>query len=360
MKKSKKVIAFLLSVVMLLGIFAVTSSAEDAFIEEETADGVTKVTIKTSTDTVKPGDVITVTVNVATDYDAVAMRWPVLFSNSFFEYVEGSEAVTEEMTAHGGSFSKANVSNNSEFTSEYTPENYGSIVVQWIGFSSQSGALSYNKPDGMDFFTFQLKAKKDITMGMSGDIVVGNKNLFYTQMIKPGVDTPSFSDLVQGNIEFECTNALVSFPFPDIVPVEGSNTVIDKEKGFIRGIDVNVIDDIDEYAKGVGCELLITPSQDNRIGTGTIVTLIFGGKVYGEYIVIVAGDINGDALVDATDYVYMDLAEAYERSLMGFENLAADLDGDGSFTVSDKIALDSYLVFAGEINQATGTYTAYN
>lgn len=358
MKKSKKLLALFLSVIMLLGLFVFTTSAEDAGVVEETADGISNVTIKTSTDTAKAGDIITVTINVATDYNAVTMRWPVLFSNSFFEYVEGSEAVTEEMAAHGGSFSKANVSTNAEFTSEYTPENYGSIVVQWIGFSAQSGALTYNKPEGMDCFTFNLKVKDDVTMGMSGEIVIGNESLFYNQMVKPGVDTPSFSDLVQGDITFNCVNATVSFPQPDIVPVEGTSTVIDKENGLIRGIDAGVIDNIDAYAYAVGCELEITPSQDNRIGTGTTVALIYEDEVYAEYTIIIAGDVNGDALIDVTDYICIDLAEVAEFTLSGAAILAADLNGDTAVDAIDKVALDAYLIFAGDIDQATGKYVA--
>ena len=358
MKKTKKLLALFLSVIMLLSVFAFSTSAEDAVVEEGAPDGVSSIIIKTSTDTVKAGDIITVTVNVATDYDAVTMRWPVLFSSLFFEYVEGSEALTEEMVNHGGSFSKTSVSNNSEFTSEYTPENYDSVVVQWIGFSAQTGALSYNKPEGMDVFTFSLKAKEDITMGMSGDIVIGNKNLFYTQMIKPGVESPSFSDLVQGNIEFRCANAVVSFPFPDIVPVEGSNTVIDRENNLIRGIDVGVIDSIDAYVRAVGCELIVTPSQDNKIGTGTIVALFYENTIITEYTVVIAGDVNGDALIDATDYICIDLAEASEITLSGHAIYAADLNNDAVVDATDKIALDSYLVFVGDINQVTGTYTA--
>jgi len=95
------------------------------------------------------------------------------------------------------------------------------------------------------------------------------------------------------------------------------------------------------------------------MGTGTVVELVLRGEVLETYTVVVAGDVNGDCLVDATDYVWLDLAETYDVSLEGVSALAAELTGDGVVDVSDKIALDSYLIFAGEINQAAGTYSAF-
>ncbi len=356
MKKSKKPLALLLSVVMLLGVFVVTTSAEDAVVKGETADGVSNVTIITSADTVKAGDVITVAVNVATDYNSTNMRWPVLFSSSFFEFVEGSEAFTEDLLKLNGRTTAVTDSIDSKnFTAEYTPENYRCVLIQW------SGITPYNNPEGADIFTFELKVRDEVVMGMSGDIVIGNEESFYTQMIKPGVEEPSFSDLVQGNITFNCTNAHVAFPVPGLAPVEGTSTVVDKENNLIRGIGFNVVDDIDDYAYSVGCdEVIIEPSKDNIMGTGTTVTLIYEGEVYDTYTIIIAGDVNGDGLVDAIDYLLLDLMEASEVMLSGAEKLAADLDGDSEVTSSDKIALDSNLIFEGEIDQATGKYVANN
>ena len=354
MKKTRKLLSLLLSVVIILGTFVVTTSAEDMVVEEEVVDGVSDITIKTSADTVKAGDVITVTINVATDYNSTNMRWPVLFSSSFFEFTEGSDAFTEDLLKLNG---RATVVTNStdikNFTAEYTPENYKCVLIQW------SGITPYNNPEGADIFTFELRVKDDVVMGMSGDIVIGNEDTFYTQMIRPGVEEPSFSDLVQGNIAFNCTNAHVAFPVPDLVPVEGTSTVIDKENNLIRGIGFNVVDNIDDYARAVGCdEVIIVPSKDNIMGTGTTITLMYEGEVWASYTIVIAGDVNGDGLVDIIDYLFLDLMESSEMILSGAQTLAADLDGNGEVTSADKIALDSHLIFEGEINQVTGKYVA--
>lgn len=348
MKKSRRLLSFILTAVMLLGMFAITSSAEGESAE---------VTIKPNTDIAAAGDVITVTVNVSTNYYATTMRWPVLFSNDFFELVDGTAAATDELLALGGSVANPAVNNVNSFTSDYTSDEYSSLVFQWQGLAN--GVINlYNVPEGMDCFTFQLKVKDDAPMGSSGDIVIGNKSLFYTQMLTDPDDPKSYKQ--NSDIVFTDTPATVSFPVPEILAVEGSGTVIDRENGLIRGINPGVVDNLNDYlyAKAPG-ELVVTPSQDNRMGTGTKVELVLRGEVLETYTVIVAGDVSGDCLVDATDYVWYDLAETYDVSLEGAAAIAADITADGTVDVNDKIALDSYLVFAGEIDQATGTYAAY-
>lgn len=350
MRKIKRVMSLLLTAVMLLGMFAITSSAQG-----ESAN----VTIKTDTDTVAAGDVITVTVNVSTNYHATTMRWPVLFSNAFFELVEGSAGATEELAALGGSVSSPAVNDDKSFTSTCTSEEYDSVVFQWMGVS-ESGWITYNLPDGMDCFTFRLKVKEDVETDTSGVILVPeDSTLFYRQMATDIEGGITFDKIVQcEDLQFGFINATVSCLTPEIFAVEGTETVIDNENKLIRGLDLNVTENIDAYAYAVGCDLVVTPSQDNRIGTGTKVELVLKGEVLETYTVVIAGDINGDCVVDATDYIWLDLAETYSVNLEGASALAAELTGDGSVDVSDKIALDSCLVFAGNIDQTTGTYSA--
>lgn len=348
MKKSRRLLSFLLSAVMLFGVFAIAASAEGES---------SKVTIKPNTDAAAAGDVITVTVNVSTNYYATTMRWPVLFSSDFFELVEGSAGATDELIALGGSVVTPAINNINSFTSDYTSDEYDSIIFQWQGL--KDGLLSlYNVPAGMDCFTFRLKVKDDAPMGASGDIIIGNSNLFYTQMLTDPTDPSSYKQ--NKDIVFTTTGATVTFNIPEVLPAEGKDIAIDKENGIIRGIDPGVVDNLNSYicAKIPG-ELVVTPSQENRMGTGTKVELVFKGEVLETYTVVVAGDLNGDCLVDATDYLWYDLAETYEVTFDGLSALAADLTGDGIINVNDKIALDSYLIFAGDINQATGTYEAY-
>ena len=222
--------------------------------------------------------------------------------------------------------------------------------------------IPFNVPSGMDCFTFQLRVKEDVAFDTSGVIVIPeDSTLFYKQMVTDVEGEITLDKIVQcDTINFSFTNATVSYMTPRLIPVEGTNTVIDEENGLIRGLDQNIVDNLDAYLYFSGSgELKVTPSVDNRMGTGTKLEILLGGEVYKTYTVILAGDVNGDAIIDVTDYVWLDLAETYEITLDGAMALAADLNGDSTVDVNDKIALDSYLIFAGTIDQVTGTYTAY-
>ncbi len=352
MKTFKKILCLILSAVMLLGAFAITSSAEGEYAE---------VVIKSDTDIAVAGDIVTVTVNVSTNYYSTTMRWPVLFSGDFFEFVEGSAAATDELITLGGSVAVPAINSASSFTSEYTSENYGSVVFQWMGVSAQ-GWTTYNKPEGMDCFTFKLKVREDVPMNSTGLILIPeNSNLFYRQMVTDIDGEITFDKVVQcETLQFSFENTQVSNPAPEIVPVEGSGTVIDKENGIIRGINPGVIDNLNDYISVVAPgEMVVKPSADNRMGTGTIVELYLRGQLIETYTVIIAGDVNGDAFVDHVDYILYDLSEAYENTFDDNQKLAAEITGDGVLDVNDKIALDSYLVFEGKIDQGQGLYTTY-
>ncbi len=350
MKKSIRLVSLLLTAVMLLGMFAITSSATGE---------VAGVTIKTDTDTVAAGDVITVTVNVSTNYYATSMRWPVLFTNNFFELVEGSVSTTEELANHGGSVICNENPGDAIYTTACSSDVYSGILLQWAG-ASASGITPYNNEEGMDCFTFQLRVKETVTMGTSGVIVVPeDSTLFYNYMLTDVEDPITPDKMVQcKDLTYNLTSKTVACPVPELLPVEGTNTVIDKENGIIRGLDLNVTENLDNYVYATAGAKVVVTSKDNRMGTGTKVELVLGEDVLETYTVIIAGDVNGDALVDITDYIWLDLAETYTVSFDTNAALAADLNGDNTVNANDKIALDSYLIFEGEINQATGVYSA--
>lgn len=351
MKKSVRLLSFFLAVVMIFGIFAVSASAEGETVS---------VKIKADTDSVAAGDEITVTVNVSSNCYLSSMRWPILFSNNFFELVENSTAATESLVNNGGSVICTEDADSRIFTSTCTSEKYSGILVQWTGASS-AGLTPFYSPDGTDCFTFKLKVKAGAAMGDSGKILIpSDSTLFYNYILKDHEAALTPDNIVKcETLTYNFVSEDVSVPAPELVAVEGSGTVIDKENGIIRGIAVNTTDNLNAYLTAtLGAVVEVIPSSGNRMGTGTEVKLVLGDKTLETYTVIIAGDVNGDALVDYTDLICMDLSEAYELTLSAAQLLAADLNGDGTHDVNDKIALDGFMIFEGSINQATGKYEA--
>ncbi len=349
MKKSARCLAFLLSVAMLLGMFAVTSFAE--------GEVVANVTIKTNTDIAVAGETITVTVNVANNYYATSMRWPVFFSSAFFELVEGSVKETEELEYLGGSVKCTETPSNDIFTSTYSSDEYAGVLLQWTAAVDSTGVVPYMKSNGMDCFTFQLKVKEDVDLGEKGSIVIPEDYPRFYNYILTDTNPPFSPDKVIKceDLVHNFTNATVSCVKAEILPVEGREVVIDKENNIIRGVPINTSGDLSDYVYAVAGELKVTPVQEGRIGTGTKVELVAGDKIVETYTIIIAGDLNGDALVDYTDLILFDEYVAYAGPLRDEQKLAAELNDDDQLNATDLIDFDAYLNFECEIDQATGT-----
>ncbi|MBE6783871.1 MAG: hypothetical protein E7536_07645 [Ruminococcaceae bacterium] len=348
MKKSVRLLSILLAVVIAFGMFAIAVSAEGE---------VANVTIKTNVDTVVAGDIIEVTVNVANNYYATAMRWPVLFSNAFFELVEGSVKATDELNALGGSAICNEKPDNTVYTTTYSSTDYTGVLVQWTAAVSATGVTPYNQEDGMDCFTFQLKVKEDINVGDAGVIVIPEDYPRFYNYILTDMEEPFSPDKVVKceTLVHTFAGATVECVTPEILPVEDSGVVLDKTKKYIKGIAIGTVDNLDSYVYPSVGEIVIVTVKENRMGTGSKVSLAHNGITYETYTLIIAGDINGDAYVDYMDLMLLDWYEAYGVSFSGVQKVAADLNGDGKVDANDKIALDAYLNFEYEIDQATGT-----
>ncbi len=351
MKKSVRLLSLLLTVVFAFGVFAVTVSAEGE---------VANVTIKTNTDTVIAGDIITVTINVANNYYATSMRWPVLFSSAFFELVENSVQATDELKALGGSAKCTESPDNTVYTTTYSSTEYTGILVQWTAAVSATSVTPYNQEDGMDCFTFQLRAKQDVKVGDSGSIVIPEDYPRFYNYILTDMEEPFSPDKVVKceTLVHNFTNKTVECVKPQLLPVENSGVVIDKENGIIRGVQPNTQGNLDSYVYASVGEVVLSPYVDGYVGTGTMVALRHH-KIYEFYYLIITGDINGDSYVDYADMIELDLYISYGKTLDRENLLAADLTGDGNVNAEDLIALDAYLNFECEIDQVTGTVVYY-
>lgn len=84
-------------------------------------------------------------------------------------------------------------------------------------------------------------------------------------------------------------------------------------------------------------------SASDLIATGFTVNLVVNGTVKVSYDLVVAGDIDGDSSITATDYITQSKAMKSQVTLDGAFAIAADFDGDGSVSTSDYIALAATL-----------------
>ena len=130
---------------------------------------------------------------------------------------------------------------------------------------------------------------------------------------------------------------------------EGMTTVINKELGYIYGLDIGLdnIEDYVEYASNVTVEL------SDGVGTGSVVTTYRSGEEWEKYIIVVFGDLNGDGVIDIYDASILAAIVNGDMELEEGDVLifAADLNGDTAVDVYDLAILNAVVNGETEILQ---------
>ena len=148
--------------------------------------------------------------------------------------------------------------------------------------------------------------------------------------------------------------------------------------GYIGGLETRLDEDTlrDNYiaVEGDG-RIEVTLTKFDICGTGTEVKVIDNvtDEVVGVYYLVIYGDVNGDADIDATDVAmiedealgitmwsaedatYADGTSAYDHSKV----LAADMDANGRIKSADASLLTNVTLFLAEIDQQSGEIIAY-
>lgn len=96
-------------------------------------------------------------------------------------------------------------------------------------------------------------------------------------------------------------------------------------------------------------------SSGKEISTGTIATnmkftLTFNQKQY-SYVIVIKGDVNGDGLIYATDYVKIKNHIMGKQKLTGAYLKAADINNDNNIYATDYVRIKKYIMGTGTIEQ---------
>ena len=144
-----------------------------------------------------------------------------------------------------------------------------------------------------------------------------------------------------------------------IFPSDGSNTIVDAEKGLIYGLTPGMTADGLISSVTVTGNAHIETTATAAIGTGTIIRLVSDdeqGTVLKEYYAIVFGDINGDGAISASDMtsVKSHIAQSSAIASTSPSGFAADLNGDSVVNVTDYTCLKAVIAKSATVNQSTG------
>ena len=154
----------------------------------------------------------------------------------------------------------------------------------------------------------------------------------------------------------------------ELVPMDGSTTVIDDEKMAIYGLDIYLVEkDLrDDFLKVNGDGFFtVAPSKGTACGTGTVIELYDNAnpaEPIKTYTIVIFGDVNGDGNITTTDYTLAQAeydmltfwSDPMDESYNPYKTMAADLNGDGVISVKEPASIHRFVLSAVDIDQTNG------
>ncbi len=331
MSKAKKAFCLVLSVAMIVGVFAFSAMA---------ADQTATFTVTASETQVDVGDTITVTVAATTDYYAGPTGLPIYYDPAVFEYVAGSLSVT-------GIFGAGSAT----MVSDYSDPTVGLLNVIITPQGTSAAAQQLNGT----LLTFRLTAIAEgaSAIGLKAEDQKTETNKAGKLYCGAFASSEISEDVESIGQEFILNNTSVTVgtaAAPELQLSEnGTSTgaIIDRVSycangnGFVYGIDAYSDADILDKLTTPSGSIRVTANDYGVYSTGAKIELLSAsGDVVETYYFIFFGDVNGDGFVDATDVTtvegingFMDFDfAAGDGSVAG---MAADINGDGWIDATD-------------------------
>lgn len=348
MTKAKKVLSLVLAVVMVAAMFAFSASA---------ATQNATFTVSVDNATVSQGDVITVTVNLTTDYYAGPTNVPVYYNPAVFEFVAGS--VTGAKIFGEGATD----------VQSYNDAATGCLKVAFI--PNTAGTAAAKLLNGT-LFTFQLKAIADGTsdIGLKAEDQKTATNIGGT--LYCGAYTSSAIDNNPATVgqTFAITNTSATVgatatPELQLSEYGASNgAVIDKVStcndgvGFVYGIASHEGETISDYLTTPAGSIQVVANDQGNESTGALIQLLDdGGNVVETYIFVLFGDVNGDGAIDSTDVTDIESVAMYLNTDNYADDgtawsIAADTNGDSSIDSTDVTDVEGVAMYTVSTTQA--------
>lgn len=338
MNITKKILSVILSVILAVAVFGVCASAEGTANGDESMT----VTVSTDKDVYAPGDEITVTVSLKTNFNMTAFRFPILFNSDVFEIPNLIGLMALNTTKVKGTLLANSLNDGSASVDGYDSSEFSVVLVQWTAGITNSTMGVLNLPNGEQSFSFKVKAKTSAA-GKEGTFFIPSEYKgFYNQAIQTPTDatTVYYIDDAKFTKEFVSKTVSVVGETVDLVPntAYDSQAVIDKDRMFVYGFDVGMgtTAELKQKVVASGSGTIKVVYTDYGLGTGAKINVLSDNTVVKSYTIIIFGDVNGDAVIDTNDS--SDVLSA-ASGLKDYEDdciiMAADLNGDSSVDTMD-------------------------
>ena len=352
-KTMKRLFAVLVSAALLVSCFAFSGNALDG-----APTGTEAMTIGLTLDKTEanPGDTVTVTIRLANNYNAITMRWPVLFSKAFFELDGENGGMTAPINTIVSVPGNASAGTSAGFIPDAYVADYDALTIQWLaGGDSATGVVgSFNSAEAVDCFTFTLKVKDDAQGSGSVFIPADSEFFYYGGINNPANALTSYTsatpfDFTVGGAQ---TVALLAAAEPVLSAAEGFDVRVisfdDDETEYLVGFDAEeILDNGGDYCDQFVVENgTYTVSDDVLMTGGTVTVYDANGDVYKTYTTIFFGDVDCDGAIDISDaaeVIYM--MEYIKEDPALITVYAADVD------VMDETAVDLSSIDIGDYSQ---------
>ena len=331
MNITKKILSVILSVILAVAVFGVCASAEGTANGDESMT----VTVSTDKDVYAPGDEITVTVSLKTNFNMTAFRFPILFNSDVFEIPNLIGLTALNTTKVKGTLLANSLNDGSASVDGYDSSEFSVVLVQWTAGITDSTMGVLNLPNGEQSFSFKVKAKTSAA-GKEGTFFIPSEYKgFYNQAIQTPTDATTiyYIDDTKFTKNFVDKTVSVVGETVDLVPNTAyeSQAVIDKDRMLVYGFEMGMetTAELKQKVIATGSGTIKTVYTDLGLGTGALINVVDGGTVVKTYTVVIFGDVNGDAIIDTNDLFVVEIVANgmgdFDTSACEF---AADLNGD--------------------------------
>lgn len=330
MKKKNKIIAIIVSLVLIVSVFVVGTVANTKN---------TSIVISIDKTELTAGQSATVTVTASADYPVATASIPVFYDKTMVTVSNATATLTgyavAEVTTDLTAVDSAKIYANTNMNSE----KFGFVLVTYIGGANDTVSTIDNKT----VLTFTITAKSDI----SGDALVkcvtesaktddNVEGMLYFGTTTSGTTITSIPENVENiDVENASKSATITTGGADLVAKANMPTVIDTTNKYIYGITAG--DSVEDYIQvNNGSFELVANLLGYTNGTGaTVKVKNTSSIVVDTYTVIIFGDVNGDGIVSDTDAATVSNVSLGGEIKGETNNISADVNGDGGVSDTD-------------------------
>ena len=333
MKKKKKIIAIIVSLVLIVSVFVVGTVANTKN---------TSIAISIDKTELTAGQSATVTVTASADYPVATASIPVFYDKTLVTVSNATATLTSYAVAEVTTdLTAVDTSKIYENTDIYSSK-FGFVLVTYIGGANDTVSTIDNKT----VLTFTITAKTDVSgealvkcVTQSAKTEENVAAMLYFGATTSGTTITSIPENVENiDVKNASKSATITTGGADLVAKADMPTVIDNTNKYIYGITAG--DSVEDYIQvNNGSFELVANSLGYTNGTGaTVKVKNTSGTVVDTYTVIIFGDVNGDSGVSAQDYLSV-IDPTLGISMDEIATFAANVDGDDNISAQDYLAM---------------------